>query len=118
MSRPASPSPAAAVGPAAVPAGIRRSARYLPELESLRGVAILLVYAFHTNAYVQVFQPRETSLWYAFVLAGHTGVDLFFVLSAFLLSLPFLREAAGGRRVDRRRFFARRSPTPRSVPLE
>lgn len=109
MSRPASPSPAAAVGPAAVPAGIRRSARYLPELESLRGVAILLVYAFHTNAYVQVFQPRETSLWYAFVLAGHTGVDLFFVLSAFLLSLPFLREAAGGRRVDRRRFFARRA---------
>ena len=28
---------------------------------------------------------------------GHTGVTLFFVLSAFLLSLPFLDEAYGGR---------------------
>ena len=35
----------------------------------------------------------------AFVWMGHTGVTLFFVLSAFLLSRPFLAEAYGGRHV-------------------
>src|SRR5262249_4967476 len=95
-------------GATTAPPGIRRSTRYLPELESLRGLAIVLVYAFHTDAYMRVFVPKEASLAYAFVRAGHTGVDLFFILSAFLLSLPFLRQAYGGKRVDRRRFFLRR----------
>jgi peptidoglycan/LPS O-acetylase OafA/YrhL len=44
----------------------------------------------------------------AVILGGHTGVSLFFLLSAFLLSRPFLREIAGGRRVERSRYFARR----------
>ena len=29
------------------PVGVRRSTAYFPELESLRGIAILLVYVFH-----------------------------------------------------------------------
>jgi peptidoglycan/LPS O-acetylase OafA/YrhL len=36
-------------------------------------------------------------------------VSLFFVLSGFLLSRPFFAEAAGGRRVNRRRYLARRA---------
>jgi peptidoglycan/LPS O-acetylase OafA/YrhL len=43
------------------------------------------------------------------VRAGHTGVDLFFLLSGFLLSLPFLTDAGGGRRVTVGSFFARRA---------
>lgn len=45
----------------------------------------------------------------AFVRAGHTGVSLFFILSGFLLSLPFLKEAAGGRRLLFREYFSRRA---------
>jgi peptidoglycan/LPS O-acetylase OafA/YrhL len=43
------------------------------------------------------------------VREGQAGVDLFFVLSGFLLSLPFLREAAGGERVGRRTYYLRRA---------
>lgn len=79
------------------PAGIRRSSTYFPELESLRGIAIVLVVVFHADAVMLVpFFNREgswPSLPLALVFAGHTGVTLFFVLSAFLLGLPFLKEA-------------------------
>ena len=95
------------------PVGVRRSATYLPEIESLRGVAMLLVYLFHLNSHL-AGPPRDpaeriVSPLFAFVAAGHTGVGLFFVLSGFLLSLPFLAEAAGGKRVDRWHYFQRRA---------
>src|SRR5262245_44134810 len=98
--------------PAGVPAGVRRSQAYFPEIESLRGVAISLVILFHMSGMVvpkantrdMLVSPVE-----AFVDAGHTGVSLFFVLSGFLLSLPFLVEAAGGKAVSRRQYFVRRA---------
>jgi peptidoglycan/LPS O-acetylase OafA/YrhL len=98
--------------PAARPVGIRRSTRYLPEVECLRGVAILLVFALHFDGLVQPYPGRAgtvVSPALAFVAAGHTGVNLFFILSGFLLSLPFLSEARGGRPVGRREYFARRA---------
>jgi peptidoglycan/LPS O-acetylase OafA/YrhL len=76
------------------PAGIRASSAYSPELESLRGWAILLVFVFHIYSGVTGIDwtGKPVSPWLAFVTAGHTGVTLFFVLSAFLLSRPFLEE--------------------------
>ncbi len=99
-----------AASPVEPPVGIRRSADYFPELESLRGIAITLVFVFHV-AGVLLLLPRveRPSLPLGFVYAGHTGVSLFFVLSAFLLSLPFLREVRGGPRVRRRQYFVRRA---------
>lgn len=92
------------------PAGIRASASYFPELESLRGWAILLVFLFHADGVVTGYERIGTmvSPALAFMTAGHTGVTLFFVLSAFLLSRPFLEEGRGRRRVDLRNFFRRR----------
>ena len=91
--------------------GLRRSSTFIPELESVRGIAVLLVFTFHVDGFVRFpFVVKATTpLWLAFVRAGHTGVDLFFVLSAFLLSLPFLEDAAGGRRVSLRNYFTRRA---------
>ena len=93
-----------------VPVGIRRST-YLPELESLRGIAILLVYFFHTDGLLHFLVPDRPlpSLPLAFVRAGNTGVDLFFVLSGFLLTRPFVAEARGGRPVVLRDYFVRRA---------
>lgn len=92
------------------PAGIRASASFFPELEALRGWAILLVFFFHADGAVTGDGRIGTTVspLLAFVTAGHTGVTLFFILSAFLLARPFLKEGDGGRRVDLRNFYRRR----------
>lgn len=96
-----------------VPVGIRRGSTYFPELESLRGIAIALVFTFHADGTLlfPFFNHVGSSPppWLAFLYAGHTGVTLFFVLSAFLLGLPFLEASYGGRPVSRRRFSERRA---------
>jgi len=102
--------------PNAPPPGIRASTPYSPRLESLRGWAILLVFLFHADSTIlgaarTVGGGRigdTVPIPFAFITSGHTGVTLFFVLSAFLLSKPFLEENRGGRRVIRRHFFERR----------
>src|SRR6266481_2099118 len=58
----------------------------VPELDGLRGVAILLVLLFH---YISLEGPTKTGSWSSFlqriVIMGWSGVDLFFVLSGFLI---------------------------------
>jgi len=49
--------------------------RHRPELDGVRGIAILLVMAYHT--------PGRIEPWTKF---GWSGVDLFFVLSGFLIT--------------------------------
>jgi peptidoglycan/LPS O-acetylase OafA/YrhL len=81
-------------------------------LESLRGIAMILVYLFHLDAHLAMpglTSPHQVSFLGAFIRSGHTGVSLFFILSGFLLSLPFLAEARGERRVSRAHYFQRRA---------
>ena len=47
---------------------------HYPSLDGLRGLAVILVFIFHTMSYVQIFR------------LGWIGVDLFFVLSGFLIT--------------------------------
>lgn len=72
--------------------------RYLPELEGLRGLAMLLVLAAHTDGLLRILQPAGAGghgTAYALIRnGGDIGVGLFFVLSSFLLSLPFVRAAS------------------------
>ena len=97
---------------ATAPPGDSVARGFIPEVEMLRGVAITLVYLLHLDAWVVFRAPgrvgHSVSPVAAFMYAGHSGVSLFFILSAFLLARPFLREAAGGRRVDCRTYFLRR----------
>lgn len=92
---------------------MKSSIGYLPEAEALRGLAIALVFLFHADLMLHfgegVLTGSTVSPLFAFVRAGHTGVSLFFVLSAFLLSGPFLKEATGGPRVRRSTYVARRA---------
>lgn len=82
-------------------------------LDAVRGVAMLLVYAFHVDLMVmsRFWTPAGTEISppLAFVRAGHTGVSLFFVLSGFLLGREFFAEIGSGRVVDRRRYALRRA---------
>lgn len=66
---------------------------YLHEVECLRGLAITLVFAYHAWGISFGEGDANTPFPLVFFAAGQTGVTLFFVLSGFLLSLPWVRWA-------------------------
>ena len=68
---------------------------YRPELDGIRGLAILLVLAQHINL------PSSA-------LAGMVGVNLFFVLSGFLITSLLIAEQDTKGKIDLRRFYERR----------
>ena len=77
------------------------SANYLPALTGLRGIAACWVLLFHLWQFsgspklmlpLGFFDLDLTPL----AAFGYMGVDLFFVLSGFLLSIPFLRADRDG----------------------
>ncbi|MFZ5960132.1 acyltransferase family protein [Pseudomonas sp. QL9] len=73
--------------------GIKRSREHLAQCESVRGLAILLVFAFHFLGDVYGYKMRpDASYLSSFLFGGDTGVSLFFVLSGFLLTLPFFSD--------------------------
>jgi len=67
-----------------MPATVRK--QRIPELDGLRGLAILLVLVFHYTAQEGVLAPDTlTGRLQRLFIMGWTGVDLFFVLSGFLI---------------------------------
>jgi peptidoglycan/LPS O-acetylase OafA/YrhL len=53
---------------------------YIPELQGLRGIAVLAVVVYHCHARLEGTWIAYASLW------GWAGVNLFFVLSGFLIT--------------------------------
>jgi peptidoglycan/LPS O-acetylase OafA/YrhL len=91
------------------------SGRFIPEVDGLRCVAIAAVIAFHLAGFVAATTPggfapdAATDPVYRLARHGHVGVQLFFVISGFVVALPFAdHRLAGGRPVDLRRFYLRR----------
>jgi len=79
-------------------------------LDGLRAVAALSIVLFHTLLFLQVeYMPLSQAInhtWYYL----STGVHLFFVLSGFLLFLPYVRAMLDGKHLpSARRFYARRA---------
>lgn len=64
-----------------------------PWLDGLRGLAILSVMAYHGGLLAR----------------GHAGVDLFFVVSGFLITLLLLEEQSNTGAISFKRFYARRA---------
>ncbi len=77
-----------------------------PALDGLRGLAILLVFLFHYGGGLRAHQPLIRLLGYL-TQAGWVGVDLFFVLSGFLITGSLLDTL--GRSHSLPRFYARRA---------
>jgi peptidoglycan/LPS O-acetylase OafA/YrhL len=63
----------------------------IPALDGLRAVAVLLVLAFHSWYKVPGYLGPGQTQSNIPLDVGHTGVHLFFVLSGFLLFLPYAR---------------------------
>ncbi|MFD7719190.1 acyltransferase family protein [Streptomyces sp. NPDC059814] len=86
------PSDGAGPGPGAT--GSRRSA-FRPDIEGLRAFAVLSVLAFHASV------PA--------LAGGFVGVDVFFVISGYLITGLLVREAVTTGRIRLGEFFARRA---------
>src|SRR6202042_94077 len=75
-----------------------RTSFYRPELDVLRFFAFLVVFMVHTTSYpLDYFLQRHVPVWVAKALisvsySGSYGVDLFFVLSAYLITELLIRE--------------------------
>jgi peptidoglycan/LPS O-acetylase OafA/YrhL len=81
----------------------------VPFLDGLRALAILAVIAFHSLIQVPelAFAVRDLSLGRV-LLRGGMGVDLFFVLSGYLIGGQLLREGLDTGRVRLGRFYIKR----------
>jgi peptidoglycan/LPS O-acetylase OafA/YrhL len=75
--------------------GGHKSPTFRPDIEGLRGIAVLLVVAFHA----------QLSVW----RGGFLGVDVFFVLSGYLITGLLLRDLEVNGRLDLIGFYARRA---------
>lgn len=78
-------------------------------LDGLRGIAILLVLNFHLWAALSGQTVLPPGSPWTFLYAGHTGVALFFVLSGFLVSLPFIKALEHNRRPSLRLYALHRA---------
>ncbi|WP_051426099.1 acyltransferase family protein [Jiangella gansuensis] len=67
---------------------------FQPEIQGLRAVAVLLVVVFH--------------LWPDQLTGGFVGVDVFFVISGYLITAHIVREVERTGTISLRRFWARR----------
>ena len=84
---------APASDPGAAPAP--RSHAVRRDIQGLRAIAVALVLIYHLS-------PQGLS-------GGYIGVDVFFVISGFLITGQLLREAESNGRIDLPRFWARRA---------
>jgi len=85
----------AGVRPQTAPTAIGSSLGFRPDIEGLRAVAVVLVVLFHAGV------PG--------LAGGYVGLDVFFVISGFVLTALMLREVRETGRLSLIRFFARRA---------
>lgn len=91
-----------------IPISMESTARRLPGLDLLRAIAVLWVITFHFHLLADDM-PLSS-----FGQFGWMGVDLFFVLSGFLIGEQLLRPLARGEKLSYKNFFIRR--TFRTLP--
>lgn len=91
-----------------------RTSFYRPELDVIRFFAFLSVFVYHTLYYpLDHFVGRNVPMWFAKVQVGISrggayGVDLFFVLSAYLITELLIREKEERGSLDVKSFYIRR----------
>lgn len=80
---------------------------HVPALDGLRGIAVLMVVLSHSWIVLSGIKSTPVLGW--LVSGGILGVDVFFVLSGFLITALLMREEASAGRVSLGRFYRRRA---------
>jgi peptidoglycan/LPS O-acetylase OafA/YrhL len=88
------PSPVATASGRPLPEQTRRPAHFQPEIQGLRALAVLVVVLYH-------FWPERLT-------GGYVGVDVFFVISGYLITAHLFKEAVKTGGVKLGQFWARR----------
>ncbi|MGH2648823.1 MAG: acyltransferase family protein, partial [Ginsengibacter sp.] len=83
---------------------------YVPEIDGLRFFAILWVFLYHLDDYlIANYHINQAKILRIILGNGHFGVELFFVISGFVLSLPFARYyLKHGKKINVKQYFIRR----------
>jgi peptidoglycan/LPS O-acetylase OafA/YrhL len=81
---------------------------YLPELDGLRFFAFLAVFLSHVAVFSNGANEEKPAIIQIFNVVGRFGVDLFFALSAYLLTVLMIREKDRFGSLDVRAFYMRR----------
>lgn len=89
----------------AEPSWLRRG--QIPSLNGLRAISILLVIVGHLSHQGQII-PHE-GRWAYLGALGRLGVDMFFVISGFLITLLLLREHERHQTISLKQFYLRRA---------
>lgn len=94
---------------------VTSSTQYLPEIDGLRFLAIFWVaISMHAVHYLdeKFYQHQliRSGYWKAFIIEGTHGMYLFFMISGFILSLPFAKAylQQGSTRINLKRYYLRR----------
>ena len=93
----------------------RRASNYA-SIDGIRAISIILVLVFHTFFVYQLARPthdvaaiiNELGMGWAWAFNGDKGVDVFFVMSGFLISGILFRQIAKSGHMDLKNFYIRR----------
>ncbi|GFP74247.1 acyltransferase family protein [Clostridium fungisolvens] len=82
----------------------------ISELDAMRGIAVLLVFFYHIMgvAGIRTLSIRKFNVA-PFMMWGHLGVDIFYILSGFLLFLPFGKAYYNNTSVNLKDYFIKRA---------
>jgi peptidoglycan/LPS O-acetylase OafA/YrhL len=94
------------------------SGHFIPEIDGLRFIAIASVVLFHLNWFItsKTGRSEEAIPLSRFLSHGHFGVQLFFVISGFVIALPFARGHLCNGRIPRLRDYLLRRLTRLEPP--
>ena len=74
---------------------------YFPSLDGFRAISVMMVIAFHLYL-------KSQYTWYYHLANGALGVDIFFIISGFLITTLLLKERAKNGSINLKNFYIRR----------
>lgn len=83
---------------------VTSSGNYIAEIDGFRFLAIFLVIIFHSNIWSDELHGINKSYLWKIIDMGNLGVQFFFVISGFIIAMPFIKNYSQNRDINIRLF--------------